>query len=88
MYAEVNLQMPANDSSFIVPKTAVVSSTEKVFVIKVADHKATWISVKKRRESESSVEVYGDIKPGDHLVKTATDEIRNGSEIKNERMVD
>jgi multidrug efflux pump subunit AcrA (membrane-fusion protein) len=40
MVAEVNLPLPANDSTFIVPKSAVVNSTESVFVIRVTNNKA------------------------------------------------
>ena len=88
MYAEVNLPMPASDSSFVVPRSALVVSTEKVFVIKVSDKKAEWVDVTKGREAHEMVEVYGDIEPGVHLVKTASDEIRNGSEIANTKLVD
>ncbi len=88
MVAEVNLPLPANDSSFIVPKSAVVSSTEKVFVIKIAGNKAQWIDVKKGREADGKVEVFGALTPGDEIITTATDEIRNGSELKNVKMVE
>ena len=82
-YAEVSIPLPSNDSSFIVPRTAVVTSTEKVFVIRVADNKAEWVDVKKGREVEGRTEVYSDdLRAGDNLIRVATDEIRNGSEIK------
>ncbi len=35
MVAEVNLPLPSQDSTFVVPKSAVVNSTESVFVIRV-----------------------------------------------------
>lgn len=82
MYAEVVIPLPASDSTFVIPKTALVSSTERVFVIRVANHKADWVDVKKGRESGGQVEIYGKLKPADPLVKVATDEIRNGSTIK------
>lgn len=88
MYAEVNVPMPASDSTFVVPKTAVVSSTEMIFVIKIFDNKAQWINVIKGREADGKMEVYGALTPGDNIVKTATDEIRNGSEIKKIKMVE
>jgi membrane fusion protein (multidrug efflux system) len=47
MFAEVNVPLPAKDSTFIVPKTAVVTSTERVFVIKVLNHRALWVNVQK-----------------------------------------
>lgn len=82
MYAEVKLPLPASDSTFLIPKTALVTSTEKVFVVRVINNKAQWVDVKKGREGGDQVEVYGKLQEGDQLVKTATDEIRNGSTIK------
>jgi len=83
MVAEVNLPMPAQDSTFVVPVTAVVNSTERVFVIRVgSDHRAEWVDVKTGRSEGGKMEVYGDLKPGDQLVKVASEERRNGSVIK------
>jgi membrane fusion protein (multidrug efflux system) len=82
MFAEVNVPLPGGDSTFVVPKTAVVTSTEKVFVIKVVNHKAQWVDARKGFSAGDMMEVYGDLKPGDQLVKAASDEIRDGSEVK------
>jgi membrane fusion protein (multidrug efflux system) len=83
MFAEVSLPLPAGDSTYVVPKTAVATSTEKVFVIKVVDHKAVWVDVKKGLSNGDSIEIFGgDLKPDDKLVKAASDEIRNGSTLK------
>ncbi|MDN5284124.1 MAG: efflux transporter periplasmic adaptor subunit [Mucilaginibacter sp.] len=82
MFAEVSVPLPGGDSTFVVPKTAVVTSTEKVFVIKVVNHKAQWVDAKKGFSSGDMIEVYGDLKPDDKLVKVASDEIRDGSTVK------
>lgn len=82
MFAEVNVPLPSRDSTFILPKTAVVTSTEKVFVVKVVDHKAIWVDVHKGLQSGDMMEVYGDLKVGDQVVKQASDEIRDGSTVK------
>ena len=87
MVAEVNLPLPSNDSSFVVPKTAVVNSTESVFVIRVVNDKAEWIHVKTGRDSEGLIEIYGKLNPGDLLLKAATDEIRNGSKVENVNII-
>ncbi|KAA5542927.1 efflux RND transporter periplasmic adaptor subunit [Adhaeribacter rhizoryzae] len=83
MYAEVNIPLPAKDSTFVVPASAVVASTEKVFVVKVANNKAEWVEVQKGRQADDKVEIYGKLNPGDKLVAVATDEIRDGAELKN-----
>lgn len=82
MFAEVNVPLPGGDSTFVVPKTAVVTSTEKVFVIKVVNHKAQWVNAKKGFSSGDMIEVFGDLKADDQLVKAASDEIRDGSTVK------
>ena len=82
MFAEVDVPLPSRDSTFILPKSAVVTSTEKVFVVKVVDHKAIWVDVKKGLQSSTMVEVYGNLKANDQVVKQASDEIRDGSNVK------
>ena len=87
MAAEVTLPLPAIDSSFIVPKTALVNSTIKPFVIRVVNNKAEWVNVQPGRSSDNKVEVYGKLSPGDQLVKAASEEIRDGSDIKTKQAI-
>ena len=87
MVAEVNLSLPANDSTFIVPKSAVVNTTERVFMIRVVNHKAEWVDVKTGREANGEVEVYSKLSPGDLLLKAATDEVRDGAVLQNVKTV-
>lgn len=81
MVAEVSLRANQKDSTFIVPKKAIVTTTERVFVIRVSNGKAEWVDVKKGREADGKAEVFGLLQPGDQLVKTATDEIRDSSAV-------
>ena len=85
MFAEVNIPLPASDSTFVIPKTALVNSTEGLFVIENMNKKAKWISVKKGRESGDQVEIYGNLQPGLQLIDNATEEIRNGEPVKPSR---
>ena len=82
MFAEVDVPLPSSDGTIILPKTAVVTSTEKVFAIRVVNHKAEWVEVKKGLEADGQIEVYGNLKEGDQVVKQASDEIRDGSTVK------
>ena len=83
MYAEVNVPLKSHDSTFVIPKTALVQSTEKVFVVRVdAQHRAQWVDVQKGIQSKDVVEVYSkELHLGDKLVKVATDEIRDGQPV-------
>jgi membrane fusion protein, multidrug efflux system len=81
MVANVIIPLSTKDSTFILPKTAIVSSQERVFVIKVVNNKAEWVDVKKGRENDGKVEVFGDLFAGDLIVKQANEEVRNGSRV-------
>ncbi|WP_034256498.1 efflux RND transporter periplasmic adaptor subunit [Adhaeribacter aquaticus] len=86
MYAEVHLPLPSKDSTFVVPRSALVVSTEKIFVIRVNNNKAEWVNVQKGREADDKIEVYGDLNRGDQLVAVASEEIRNGSDLKQAKL--
>ena len=81
MVAEVNVALPSNDSTFVVPVKAVVNSQESVFVIRVSGGKAVWVPIKTGRSADGNMEVYGNLQTGDTLLKMATDEVRNGSTV-------
>lgn len=87
MVAEVNLPLPAIDSTFIVPKTAVVNSTESIFVIRVVNNQAQRVHVKTGRDANDLVEIYGDLKEGDMLLISASDEIKNGTPLQHVKTV-
>lgn len=81
MIAEITVPLPSSDSTFVVPKTAVVSATEKVFVIKKKEGRAAWVEVKKGREADSKSEIYGTLTEGDTIITNGSEEIRDGSLI-------
>lgn len=68
--------------TLFVPTTSVVSSSEKMFVIKVNDNRAQWVSVQKGNVIDSLVEVFGDLQAGTPIVKAAPEEIRDGQAIQ------
>jgi membrane fusion protein, multidrug efflux system len=68
--------------ALFVPKTSVVTTTERTFVIRDHYGRAEWVDVKKRAAEADLVEVIGYLKPGDRVVRRATDEIRDGTPIQ------
>lgn len=83
MVAEVNIPLPAKDSTFVVPQTAVVNSTERIFVIRVADHKAQWVDVRLGRSQGGKTEIYGNLlQEGDQILQVASEERRDGSAVQ------
>ena len=82
MIAEVSIPLASKATTFVVPKTALVTSMERVFVVKVQGNKAVWIDVQKGRETDGNVEIFSDsLKIDDQLVKSASEEVRNGSTL-------
>jgi membrane fusion protein (multidrug efflux system) len=81
MFAQVTLQLTNKQKTFVVPQSAVTQNSQRIFVIRVVDHKAQWVNVQKGRETIDSLEVYGALKAGDMLISNATDELKNGTVI-------
>ncbi|MFT4031651.1 MAG: efflux RND transporter periplasmic adaptor subunit [Siphonobacter sp.] len=81
MYAQVTLPVERSMPTLFVPRTSVVSSTEKVFVIRVNGNKAQWVPVETGNVVDTLVEVFGEVHPGELLVKKASEEIRDGQTI-------
>lgn len=81
MYAEVKIPMLSGAKSLLVPNTAIVRSTEREYVVSVVNGKAHLVDIKEGLASNDSTEVFGNLKPGDRIVTTANDEIKEGSQV-------
>jgi membrane fusion protein (multidrug efflux system) len=79
MYPTVD--WPVGDDLLFVPTTSVVTTTERTFVIASRNGYAQWVDVKKGPVSGEQVSVRGDLRPGQLVVKRATDEIRQGEPL-------
>ena len=82
MYADVLFDSKGNPNALAVPRTAVVTSTERKYVILVRDGKTVRVDVATGNEGSSRIEVLGDLKPGDRVVANANDEIKEGVTLK------
>jgi membrane fusion protein, multidrug efflux system len=80
--ADVSTTLRSSANSFIVPKSAVVNSAERVFVIKIVNGKAEHVTVKRGLEANDLVEVFGELSENDTLLKKASDEIKMGAEVR------
>jgi multidrug efflux pump subunit AcrA (membrane-fusion protein) len=78
MYAEVVWPVKRGTAGLFVPATAVVTTTERVFVIRMKNGAAEWVSVTKGAKDGDWVEVQGKLSAGDVVVKRGSDEIREG----------
>jgi membrane fusion protein, multidrug efflux system len=60
----------------------VVTTAERVFVIREHNGHAEWVDVKKGPSDGDLIEVIGQLHSGDKIVMRATDEMRDGSPLK------
>jgi RND family efflux transporter MFP subunit len=79
MYPEVKWPVRRVHPPLVVPTSSVVTTSERTFVIREHDGKAQWVDVRKGPAEGGMVEVMGDLHAGDRVLKTATDEVRDGS---------
>ena len=72
-------------SSFFVPSASLVTTTERMFVIRIVDNRAQYVTVSRGVAESGQVEVFGNLASGDRIVKRATDEIRDGEPVSVKR---
>jgi membrane fusion protein (multidrug efflux system) len=82
MYATVKWPVRRGRPALFVPNASVVTTTERQFVIRDRNGQAEWVDVKKGVIDGDLVEVLGNLKPGDKVVRHATDEIREDTRIQ------
>jgi RND family efflux transporter MFP subunit len=68
-----------------VPPSAVATTTERTFVIRIRDGVTEWVDVKRgasmSENGKDLVEVFGDLNPGDQIAVRGTDELRAGTKV-------
>jgi hypothetical protein len=65
-----------------VPTSAIVRNTERQFVVRVRHGVAEWVDVRRGEVKGDLIEVFGDLREGDVVVRRGSDEIRPGTPIK------
>ncbi|MDO8315892.1 MAG: efflux RND transporter periplasmic adaptor subunit [Flavobacterium sp.] len=82
MVAEVLLPLKSKDNNYVVPKSAVVTASDGIYVFIVENNKMIKTAVQKGRELENRVEIFGDIPENSILVKVASEEMKEGTVVK------
>ena len=82
MYSTVHWPVRSSEPALFVPKTAVVTTTERTFVVREKSGRAEWVNVQKGTTDGDLIRVIGALQAGEMVVKRATDEMREGSMLK------
>ena len=81
-FANVDWPIQRAYPTLFVPVTAVTTDLQRTFVIRVRQGKAEWVDVKAGVVVNGKTEVFGDLKPGDIVVRNATDSMRPGVSVE------
>ena len=76
MYLDVVFTSTGNANGLNVPKSAVVTSTERKYVIVQRDNKLVKVDVSTGNESTDKIEITGALQEGEKVTLNATDEIK------------
>ncbi|MEW6321930.1 MAG: efflux RND transporter periplasmic adaptor subunit [Acidobacteriota bacterium] len=81
MFAQVRWPVARPSATLFVPPSAVVRTSERQFVVRVRDGVADWVDVRRGETVDGLIEVFGDLREGDQVVRRGNDEIRPGTRI-------
>ncbi len=85
MFPEVIWPARRQRPSLFVPPTAIATTTERAFVIRVREGQVEWVDVKRgasmNQPGGDLTEVFGDLAPGDLVAARGTDELRQGARV-------
>lgn len=82
MFPEVTWPVKRLKATLFVPPSAVVTTTDRMFVIRVNNGKAEWVDVKRGAPAGDLIEVFGGLKAGDVVVRRGSDELRPGTPVE------
>src|SRR5262249_36759040 len=72
MYPAVKWPVRRSRPSLFVPKSSVVTTAERTFVIRETNGRAEWVDIRTGVEDGDLLEVTGSLRPGDTIVRRAT----------------
>ncbi len=90
MFPQVNWPSHRPRPSLFVPLSAIATTTEKTFVIRIKDNSAEWVDVKRgtsiNQDGKDLVEIFGDLVESDVIALRGTDELRAGTKVNTKIM--
>ena len=81
MFADCRLNIQREGKSFFVPFSAVVTTLEKKFVIKLQDNITSWVDVGQGINSTDKAEIFGKLNEGDTLVLKGNEELKADTKL-------
>jgi membrane fusion protein (multidrug efflux system) len=88
MYGNATFSLRRDHPTFVVPYSAVVTTLEKRFIIRVRDGKTEWVDVRNGISTSEKVEIFGDLQEGNLFLVKASDEIKEGTALSHLKIVE
>lgn len=80
-YSDVKLHFIRGQKSFVVPTSAVVTTLERKFVIKVSNGVTKWVDVRGGFNMGDKQEIFGNLNEGDTLISKSSEELKEGENV-------
>lgn len=80
-FAEARWPVERPEPTLFVPVSAVTSTLERTFVVRIAGGKTDWVDVRTGVATGGLTEVFGDLREGDQVAMRGTDELRSGMAV-------
>lgn len=81
MFADCKINIQREGKSFFVPFSAVVTTLEKKFVIKVQNNITSWVDVGQGINATDKAEIFGKLNEGDTLVLKGNEELKADTKL-------
>lgn len=81
MFPEVSWPVRRPKPTLFVPLSAIATTTERTFVIRIRDGRTEWVDVRRGSSAGELVEIFGDLRAGDEVARRGTDELRPGTVV-------
>lgn len=80
-YADVKLHLLRSRPALVVPSSAIVTTLERKFVIKVFNNTTQWTDVRTGFNLGDKQEIFGDLQPGDTIVLKGNEELKPDTKV-------
>jgi len=80
-YADVKLHLLRSQPSLVVPTSAIVTTLERKFVIKVSNNTTQWVDIRSGFNMGDKQEVFGDLVAGDTIVLKGNEELQADTKV-------
>jgi RND family efflux transporter MFP subunit len=81
-FATVQWPVQRSYPTLQVPQTAVTNDQQRQFVVRVQNGVTQWVDVTTGVTSDGAVEVFGQLKPGDQVVRRGSDALQPGTKVE------